>query len=87
MAFQPSPLQVSPSLTSQTSLLGVLQPSMDNTLKKGNNQIRTFAPIPMTYTELLPPSNPKFLGQNGLNIRNNLFPSHKGTSINIIEEE
>ncbi|RDX98473.1 hypothetical protein CR513_18593, partial [Mucuna pruriens] len=112
--------------TSQTSPLGVPQPR--------NSQTRTFTPIPMTYTKLLPhliqnslviptslklvqPPYPKnydsnaksdyyagaightterCLGlkykvlylmdtrllsfkENGLNVRNNLFPSHEGT--------
>ncbi|RDX94421.1 hypothetical protein CR513_23207, partial [Mucuna pruriens] len=48
MAYRPPPPQVLPPPISQTNPLEVLQP------KKGNNQPRTFSPIAMTYTELLP---------------------------------
>ncbi|RDX99584.1 hypothetical protein CR513_17351, partial [Mucuna pruriens] len=117
MAFRPPRLQVS---TSQMNLLGVPQPSMDNTQKKKNNQIRTLPQSPLPHliqnslvipTSLKPIQSPYpknfdsnakcddhtsaishtterrlvSFKENGLNVGNNLLPSYKGTSINVVE--
>ncbi|RDX70835.1 hypothetical protein CR513_49878, partial [Mucuna pruriens] len=53
MTFQPPPLQVSPSPTTQANPLRVQQPNADNAQKKRGNPTRTFTLIRMTYIELL----------------------------------